>query len=120
MTTKLTRATLRALAFCHVTGRFPRRIHHQTWMAAYEACGMNFGPVPEELRGTIEAHPLVRAVRHLEVRGFRVCPAYSQKYRWVDLRHPETGKEAMASCTGYWSIDYGRDGQSGNITEKES
>jgi hypothetical protein len=113
------RATLRALAYVHVTGWLPKNIHGRTRCNLFEMTDTDdaFGrswQVKTEYLDLAEAQPLVRAVRHLESLGYKRAPHVTSRstkggisferpsQRWRD-------RVATAYPSGRWSIGYGRE-----------
>ena len=122
MTEKLRPAVRLAAAYTHLTDRLPRHIRASTFCDALhlfderKLCGRFYRIRPEYL-DVVESHPLCRATRALEAKGYRMRPSHertSKTSHTVDLIN-EMGVVAHAYRSGHWSIDFGRGGR-GKVT----
>ena len=126
---KLRPAVLQALAYIHVVGWMPKHVHSRTFCDALKCTLHNetkdtqYGPmlldgkmyvIDDRYLEQVEAHPLVRAVRVLEGKGFKVrkhdrsrTTHFVSMMGWDDER--DLPADACAHRSGYWSVGYGRE-----------
>lgn len=120
----LTPAQALTAAYVHVRGWFPKKIHSSTFCHVLIYCTEGAAPaakdgklyhlLPEYVE-QVKEHPLVRAVRVLEAKGFVVATGYLQgeTTHSIAMRHSKIDGmdgEAHAYRSGRWSIGYGRGG----------
>lgn len=102
------KAVLDALAYTYVTGWNRTHMHLSTYLAAAKLTALDMATVrhvitDETVRTQLEQHPMVKAVRELETKGYTVgSPAkQTRRGKYVEMIAPNSTRSRSVYLSGY-------------------